>query len=60
MKCPLCEGNGEWQNVFDDKESMIKEMRKRGLTIRQIQKATGFKSPSTIFYYLNRNKGGQR
>ncbi len=49
--CPLC-GIGKIKSKHKDKISHIKELVAKGLTYRQIMKVMGFKSTSTVSYYL--------
>jgi len=52
QKCPLCEGTGEYSRFAPNRQAEILELRKKGLTYREIMKITGIKSSSNIFYYL--------
>lgn len=57
MKCPVCEGTGfintqKNPTLVDMKRMAAKELRKKGLTMRDIQKVLGYKSVSTIKFLL--------
>lgn len=57
MKCPVCEGTGFIDNhktptLVDMKRMAAKELRKKGLTMRDIQKVLGYKSVSTVKFLL--------
>jgi hypothetical protein len=52
QKCPLCHGAGKVDinppTKKDAHRKMAKDMRKKGLTIRQIMGALGYKHPGSI------------
>lgn len=57
MKCPVCDGTGfidtqKSPTLVDMKRIAAKELRKKGLTMRDIQKVLGYKSVSTIKFLL--------
>lgn len=52
-QCPCCKGSGL---IGDPNAKMVKivVMRSIGLSIRQIMKEVGLRSPSTVQYYIGR------
>ena len=50
MKCPLCNGVGVIKE--NPKANEIKNLREKGMTIREIAKLVG-RSPTTVFYHLS-------
>jgi len=54
IECPLCEGKGV---LMKDKKLPlwleIKELKKKGLTVREIAKVVG-KGSTTVQYYLKK------
>ena len=56
IKCPLCGGTGFYCRKYNQNAIIIPNLRDRGLTYREIMKATGLKSLDTIHYYLKRKK----
>lgn len=59
-KCPICNGTGKiispnkLRDGGAEKIEKIKKLKHEGYSIRSIMKMMGFKSPSTIKYYLNK------
>jgi len=56
IKCPLCNGKGIYLKLENGNAITIPKLRKKGLTYRQIMKATGIKSLDSIHYYLKRDR----
>jgi hypothetical protein len=60
QKCPLCHGEGEVDINPPTRTAahrkIAKDMRKKGLTIRQIMGALGYKHPGSITNLLNEPK----
>ena len=54
--CPTCHGRGVLGLKSDPMVKIIHTLRKKGLSIRRIARAVGFKSPNTIIYYLKKTK----
>ena len=56
MKCPTCKGTGKVKPFHDGSvESRRKtaiKLRRKGFSIRQIQKALGFKSQTSVAHLL--------
>jgi hypothetical protein len=57
MKCPVCKGTGlvsieRKPSLVDMKKIAAKELRKTGMTMREIQKLLGYKSVSTVKFLL--------
>ena len=52
--CPLCDGTGKLVEKWETKAESVKRLRMRGLTIRQIMKVFGWKTPSHVVYYLKK------
>lgn len=59
FKCPVCNGTGFTDNphgisidVVDVKRQMARQLRDKGFSVRQIQKALGYKSPGSIQHLL--------
>jgi transcriptional regulator len=50
-KCPLCKGKGF---IKADLQLKILDLRKKGLTIRQIAELVG-KSSTTVFYHISKD-----
>lgn len=58
VKCPVCAGIGfiEFKSnpsITDMKRIAAKQLHRKGFTMRQIQKALGYKSVSTIKFLLS-------
>ena len=51
QNCPLCEGKGIIN--FNPLEAKIKELQKKGLTVRQIAKVVK-KAPTTVHYWIHK------
>ncbi len=57
IECPLCEGKGILINKKStNKYLQAKELKDKGLTLREIAKVMKMKSHTTVFYYLNQYK----
>lgn len=59
-ECPICKGTGQFElparmevDSAEIKKQMAIELHKKGYSIRQIQKALGYKSPRSIQIILN-------
>ena len=53
MKCKYCNGTGEALPIKEKAKAVI-ELRKRGLSLRQIAKETGIKSASNVKFYTDK------
>jgi hypothetical protein len=50
--CPLCGGSGRWTKVRNiEMRKLVYKLRAKGLTYREIMKATGLKSTAAVHYY---------
>lgn len=47
-------GSNQYLPKNIDRSEMAIKLRKRGLSLRMIAKAMGFKSPNTVLYYIRR------
>lgn len=60
MKCPLCDGTGEWASRCNDRQARVLALIDHDFTYREIMKIEKIKSTSTIDYYVNKRKGTKR
>lgn len=63
--CPLCKGQGIIQmddprrkevDIYEVKKEMAVKLREKGFSLRQIQKALGYKSVRSVVYILDKKE----